>query len=39
LRTRGPEAIQVAQTLEAAARALVETGLSNEAERQRLFGA
>jgi type II secretory ATPase GspE/PulE/Tfp pilus assembly ATPase PilB-like protein len=39
LRARGPEAIQVAQTLEAAARALVAAGLSNEAEMQRLFGA
>jgi general secretion pathway protein E len=39
LRTRGPEAIQAAQTLEASARALVQTGVSNEAEWQRLFGA
>jgi type II secretory ATPase GspE/PulE/Tfp pilus assembly ATPase PilB-like protein len=39
LRARGAEAIQVAQTLEASARALVETGLSNDAEWQRLFGA
>ena len=39
LRARGPEAIQVTQTLGAAARALVEAGISNEAELQRLFGA
>ena len=39
LRARGPEAIQVTQTLEAAARALVKSGISNEAEMQRLFGA
>jgi type II secretory ATPase GspE/PulE/Tfp pilus assembly ATPase PilB-like protein len=39
LRARGPEAIQAAPTLEASARALVQAGLSNEAEWQRLFGA
>jgi general secretion pathway protein E len=39
LRARGPEAIRAAQTLEAAARALVEAGLTNETEWQRLFGA
>ena len=39
LRVRGVEAIKVAQTLEASARALVQTGISNEAEFQRLFGA
>jgi type II secretory ATPase GspE/PulE/Tfp pilus assembly ATPase PilB-like protein len=39
LRARGPEAIQPAQTLETAARALVKAGLSTEAELQRLFGA
>ena len=39
LRARGPEATQVTQTLESAARALAESGVSNEAELQRLFGA
>jgi type II secretory ATPase GspE/PulE/Tfp pilus assembly ATPase PilB-like protein len=39
LRARGPEVIQAAQTLEAAARALVGAGVTNEAEFQRLFGA
>jgi type II secretory ATPase GspE/PulE/Tfp pilus assembly ATPase PilB-like protein len=39
LRARGPEIIQPAQTLEAAARALVGAGVSNEGEFQRLFGA
>ena len=39
LRARGPEAIQPAQSLESAARALVAAGISNEGEFQRLFGA
>ncbi len=39
LRARGPEAIHATQTLEDSARALVQSGLSNDAEWQRLFGA
>jgi len=39
LRARGPEAIRAAPTLEDSARALVQAGVSNEAEWQRLFGA
>jgi len=39
LRARGPEAIQVTQSLESAARVLVDSGTSNETELQRLFGA
>jgi type II secretory ATPase GspE/PulE/Tfp pilus assembly ATPase PilB-like protein len=39
LRARGPEAIQPAQSLEAAARALAAAGISNDAELRRLFGA
>ncbi len=39
LRARGPESIQPAQTLEAAARALVQAGVASEAEWQRLFGS
>jgi type II secretory ATPase GspE/PulE/Tfp pilus assembly ATPase PilB-like protein len=38
-RTRGPEAVHAAQTLESSARALVQAGVSNEAEYRRLFGA
>jgi type II secretory ATPase GspE/PulE/Tfp pilus assembly ATPase PilB-like protein len=39
LRARGPEAITPAQTLETSARALVASGISDDAEFQRLFGA
>jgi type II secretory ATPase GspE/PulE/Tfp pilus assembly ATPase PilB-like protein len=39
LRARGPEAIKAAPSLEDSARALVQAGVSNEAEFQRLFGA
>jgi type II secretory ATPase GspE/PulE/Tfp pilus assembly ATPase PilB-like protein len=38
LRERGPETIKPAQTLETSARALVASGVSDEAELQRLLG-
>jgi type II secretory ATPase GspE/PulE/Tfp pilus assembly ATPase PilB-like protein len=39
LRARGPEAVKPTQTLETSARALVESGTSDEEEFQRLFGS
>jgi type II secretory ATPase GspE/PulE/Tfp pilus assembly ATPase PilB-like protein len=38
LRTRGPEAVKPAQSLETAARELCENGITSEAECGRLFG-
>ncbi len=39
VRSSGPEAVKVSQTLEESAQALVKSGVTNEAERLRLFGA